>query len=240
MAEFPPGPLSLREEPPDARSGSESESEAELSQSLARTKIRSYGSTASVAAPLAERYLEHRISAGDTLQGIALKYGVTKFPPLALTGCCNNGSMSSIPALNKSNRAKMKSTTDEMEQIKRANKLFTSDCIFLRKTLNIPVIPEKPLLFNGFNSLESPENEPIDISLCGDRPMTVQEESSSSPSPQEPEKQLAAPEELSAKDFLQRLDLQIKLSKQAARKLKDEGNREEDEKSSYATSSYHQ
>ncbi|XP_074862767.1 lysM and putative peptidoglycan-binding domain-containing protein 2 isoform X2 [Carettochelys insculpta] len=204
MAEFPPGPLSLREEPPDARSGSESESEAELSQSLARTKIRSYGSTASVAAPLAERYLEHRISAGDTLQGIALKYGVT------------------------------------MEQIKRANKLFTSDCIFLRKTLNIPVIPEKPLLFNGFNSLESPENEPIDISLCGDRPMTVQEESSSSPSPQEPEKQLAAPEELSAKDFLQRLDLQIKLSKQAARKLKDEGNREEDEKSSYATSSYHQ
>ncbi|XP_044836893.1 lysM and putative peptidoglycan-binding domain-containing protein 2 isoform X2 [Mauremys mutica] len=187
MAEFPPVPLSLREEPPAARSGSESESEAELSQSLARTKIRSYGSTASVAAPLAERYLEHRLSAGDTLQGIALKYGVT------------------------------------MEQIKRANKLFTNDCIFLRKTLNIPVISEKPLLFNGLNSLESPENEIIDISLCGEGPVTVQEESSSSsPSPQEPDNQPAAPEELSAKDFLHRLDLQIKLSKQAARKLKDE------------------
>ncbi|XP_050822883.1 lysM and putative peptidoglycan-binding domain-containing protein 2 isoform X3 [Gopherus flavomarginatus] len=186
MAEFPPVPLSLREEPPAARSGSESESEAELSQSLARTKIRSYGSTASVAAPLAERYLEHRLSAGDTLQGIALKYGVT------------------------------------MEQIKRANKLFTNDCIFLRKTLNIPVISEKPLLFNGLNSLESPENEVIDISLCDEGPMTVQEESSSSPSPQEPDNQPAAPEELSAKDFLHRLDLQIKLSKQAARKLKDE------------------
>ncbi|XP_030433710.1 lysM and putative peptidoglycan-binding domain-containing protein 2 isoform X1 [Gopherus evgoodei] len=186
MAEFPPVPLALREEPPAARSGSESESEAELSQSLARTKIRSYGSTASVAAPLAERYLEHRLSAGDTLQGIALKYGVT------------------------------------MEQIKRANKLFTNDCIFLRKTLNIPVISEKPLLFNGLNSLESPENEVIDISLCGEGPMTVQEESSSSPSPQEPDNQPAAPEELSAKDFLHRLDLQIKLSKQAARKLKDE------------------
>ncbi|XP_039348330.1 lysM and putative peptidoglycan-binding domain-containing protein 2 isoform X2 [Mauremys reevesii] len=187
MAEFPPLPLSLREEPPAARSGSESESEAELSQSLARTKIRSYGSTASVAAPLAERYLEHRLSAGDTLQGIALKYGVT------------------------------------MEQIKRANKLFTNDCIFLRKTLNIPVISEKPLLFNGLNSLESPENEIIDISLCGEGPVTVQEESSSSsPSPQEPDNQPAAPEELSAKDFLHRLDLQIKLSKQAARKLKDE------------------
>nr|XP_042709861.1 lysM and putative peptidoglycan-binding domain-containing protein 2 isoform X1 [Chrysemys picta bellii] len=187
MAEFPPVPLSLREEPPAARSGSESESEAELSQSLARTKIRSYGSTASVAAPLAERYVEHHLSAGDTLQGIALKYGVT------------------------------------MEQIKRANKLFTNDCIFLRKTLNIPVISEKPLLFNGLNSLESPENEIIDISLCGEGPITVQEESSSSsPSPQEPDNQPAAPEELSAKDFLHRLDLQIKLSKQAARKLKDE------------------
>ncbi|XP_050822881.1 lysM and putative peptidoglycan-binding domain-containing protein 2 isoform X1 [Gopherus flavomarginatus] len=203
MAEFPPVPLSLREEPPAARSGSESESEAELSQSLARTKIRSYGSTASVAAPLAERYLEHRLSAGDTLQGIALKYGVT------------------------------------MEQIKRANKLFTNDCIFLRKTLNIPVISEKPLLFNGLNSLESPENEVIDISLCDEGPMTVQEESSSSPSPQEPDNQPAAPEELSAKDFLHRLDLQIKLSKQAARKLKDEDIREEDEESPYATSSYH-
>nr|XP_008170493.1 lysM and putative peptidoglycan-binding domain-containing protein 2 isoform X2 [Chrysemys picta bellii] len=205
MAEFPPVPLSLREEPPAARSGSESESEAELSQSLARTKIRSYGSTASVAAPLAERYVEHHLSAGDTLQGIALKYGVT------------------------------------MEQIKRANKLFTNDCIFLRKTLNIPVISEKPLLFNGLNSLESPENEIIDISLCGEGPITVQEESSSSsPSPQEPDNQPAAPEELSAKDFLHRLDLQIKLSKQAARKLKDEDIREEDEESPYATSSYHQ
>uniref|UniRef100_A0A8C8VP40 LysM and putative peptidoglycan-binding domain-containing protein 2 n=1 Tax=Pelusios castaneus TaxID=367368 RepID=A0A8C8VP40_9SAUR len=190
MAEFPPAPLSLREEAPAAGSGSESESEAELSQSLARTKIRSYGSTASVAAPLAERYLEHRLSAGDTLQGIALKYGVT------------------------------------MEQIKRANKLFTNDCIFLRKTLNIPVISEKKLLFNGFNSLESPENEISDISLCGERPLTIQEESSSSPSPQEPDNQPAAPEELSAKDFLQRLDLQIKLSKQAARKLKDEDIRD--------------
>ncbi|XP_065497880.1 lysM and putative peptidoglycan-binding domain-containing protein 2 isoform X3 [Caloenas nicobarica] len=64
---------SLREEPPGGP-----ESEAELSQRLARTKARSYGSTARVAAPLAERYVEHRLSAGDTLQGIALKYGVTR------------------------------------------------------------------------------------------------------------------------------------------------------------------
>ncbi|KAJ1180664.1 hypothetical protein NDU88_005882 [Pleurodeles waltl] len=63
---------------PRSRSGSESESEAELSLSLARTKTRSYGSTASVtAAAWAEKYTEHPVSSGDTLQGIALKYGVT-------------------------------------------------------------------------------------------------------------------------------------------------------------------
>ncbi|OBS57602.1 hypothetical protein A6R68_11276 [Neotoma lepida] len=68
--------------PPRSRSGSEPE-EAELSLSLARTKTRSYGSTASVRAPLCagviERHVEHRVRAGDTLQGIALKYGVTGF-----------------------------------------------------------------------------------------------------------------------------------------------------------------
>ncbi|XP_064932501.1 lysM and putative peptidoglycan-binding domain-containing protein 2 isoform X1 [Columba livia] len=77
---------SLREEPPGGP-----ESEAELSQRLAHTKARSYGSTASVAAPLAERYVEHRLSAGDTLQGIALKYGVTSSPP------CLQSSFSGAP-----------------------------------------------------------------------------------------------------------------------------------------------
>ncbi|NXG65456.1 LYSM2 protein, partial [Hemiprocne comata] len=123
-------------------------------------------------------------------------------------------------------KARSYGSTASMEQIKRANKLFTNDCIFLRKTLNIPVISDKPLLFNGLNSLESPENETVDSSpSCDEGLVTVQEESSSSPSPQEPDNQPTAPEELSAKDFLQRLDLQIKLSKQAARKLKDDSVR---------------
>nr|XP_033777014.1 lysM and putative peptidoglycan-binding domain-containing protein 2 [Geotrypetes seraphini] len=184
------------------RSGSGSESEAELSQSLARTKTRSYGSTASVTAPLAESYVEHRVGDGDTLQGIALKYGVT------------------------------------MQQIKRANKLFTTDCIFLRKTLNIPVISEKKSLFNGFNSLDSPENESLESCTSWDK-VSAQEETSSSPSPQETEYQLEEPEELSAKDFLQRLDLQIKLSTQAAKKLKEDDIRCADD-APYATSSYQQ
>lgn len=70
--------------PPPLRSGLEPE-EAELSLSLARTKTRSYGSTASVRAPLCagviERHVEHRVRADDTLQGIALKYGVTVSRP---------------------------------------------------------------------------------------------------------------------------------------------------------------
>lgn len=60
---------------PRCRSGSDSEGELWLS--LARAKTRSYGSTASVTATLGERYIEHRVTDGDTLQGIALKYGVT-------------------------------------------------------------------------------------------------------------------------------------------------------------------
>ncbi|XP_029806454.1 lysM and putative peptidoglycan-binding domain-containing protein 2 isoform X1 [Suricata suricatta] len=213
MADSSPA-LSLREGGPRAprpsapspparsRSGSESE-EAELSLSLARTKTRSYGSTASVRAPLGagviERHVEHRVRAGDTLQGIALKYGVS------------------------------------MEQIKRANKLFTNDCIFLKKTLNIPVISEKPLSFNGLNSIDSPENETVDSSFSQEEPVAVGEDLSP-PSPQESDIQPVQPEEVTARDFLQRLDLQIKLSTQAAKKLKEESR---DEESPYATSLYH-
>ena len=189
--------------PPRSRSTSEPE-EAELSLSLARTKTRSYGSTASVRAPLGagviERHVEHRVRAGDTLQGIALKYGVT------------------------------------MEQIKRANKLFTNDCIFLKKTLSIPILSEKPLLFNGLNSIDSPESETVDSSFCQEEEPVVSEEELPPPSPQDPDPKPAQPEEVSARDFLQRLDLQIKLSTQAARKLKEESR---DEESPYAASLYH-
>ncbi|XP_040269902.1 lysM and putative peptidoglycan-binding domain-containing protein 2 [Bufo bufo] len=184
---------------------SECESEAELSLSLARTKTRSYGSTASVTAPWAERLIEHEVGPSDTLQGIALKYGVT------------------------------------MEQIKRTNKLFSTDCIFLRKSLNIPVISEKPSLFNGLSLLDSPENE------CQEDSNAAGEEEVSPPanhtpslsSPKSGRPVVTQDEELSAKDFLHRLDLQIKRSTQAAKRLKEEEYlRHEEEEDSYATASY--
>ncbi|XP_061669791.1 lysM and putative peptidoglycan-binding domain-containing protein 2 isoform X2 [Syngnathoides biaculeatus] len=177
---------------PRSRSGSESDSE--LSQSLARTKIRSYGSTASVTASLGEKFIEHRVTDGDTLQGIALKYGVT------------------------------------MEQIKRANKLFSNDCIFLKNSLNIPVALPKRSIFNGL-SLESPDGD--GEAACQEsasprgafRDVEGPSPASSPPPPPPPEDSKTTrplAEELSAKDFLQRLDLQIRQSKQAARRLKDE------------------
>ncbi|XP_017295564.1 lysM and putative peptidoglycan-binding domain-containing protein 2 [Kryptolebias marmoratus] len=190
---------------PRSRSGSESESE--LSQSLARTKIRSYGSTASVSASLGEKFIEHRVSDGDTLQGIALKYGVT------------------------------------MEQIKRANKLFSNDCIFLRNSLNIPVVSEKRFVFNGL-SLESPDGD--SETACPEATdvphiMTNDIEGPSPPSsppPEDSRQPRPQPEELSAKDFLHRLDLQIKQSKQAARRLKEEEVRSSEENSSAPDTSY--
>ncbi|KAG7468059.1 hypothetical protein MATL_G00138810 [Megalops atlanticus] len=211
MAEFSPV-LPLRDgggrfgQPVFPRSQSGTESDSELSQSLARIKTRSYGSTASVTAPLGEKYIVHRVTDSDTLQGLALKYGVT------------------------------------MEQIKRANKLFgnSADCIFLRNTLNIPVLSEKSELFNGLNALESPESEASDGGTQQEGPsMTLDADvdSSPSPGPQELDSRPSQPEELSAKDYLHRLDLQIKMSKQAARKLKEDDVRDAEE-DSHPGSSY--
>ncbi|KAM3625808.1 uncharacterized protein V6R79_017880 [Siganus canaliculatus] len=212
MAEFSPV-LPIRDgggrfgQPIFPRSRSGSESDSELSQSLARTKIRSYGSTASVTASLGEKYIEHRVTDSDTLQGIALKYGVT------------------------------------MEQIKRANKLFSNDCIFLKNSLNIPVVSEKRSIFNGL-SLESPDGDSAAASCQeADTPCVVtQDIEGPTPPPSPPPVDSKPPqpqsEELSAKDFLHRLDLQIKQSKQAARRLKEEEARSREEDYTAPTTSY--
>lgn len=115
-----------------------------------------------------------------------------------------------------------------MEQIKRANKLFSNDCIFLKNSLNIPVVSEKRYIFNGL-SLESPDGDGEAACQEADKPCIMTQDiegPSPPPSPPAEDSQLpppqSQPEELSAKDFLHRLDLQIKQSKQAARRLKEE------------------
>lgn len=115
-----------------------------------------------------------------------------------------------------------------MEQIKRANKLFSNDCIFLRNSLNIPVVSEKRYIFNGL-SLESPDGEG-EAAACqeAESPCMVTQDVEGPTPPSSPpdtaDSRAPRPqqEELSAKDFLHRLDLQIKQSKQAARRLKEE------------------
>ncbi|KAI2574232.1 LYSMD2 isoform 2 [Pan troglodytes] len=80
------------------------------------------------------------------------------------------------------------------------------------------------------------ENETADNSFSQEEEPVVAGEDLPPPSPQESDVQPVQPEEVSARDFLQRLDLQIKLSTQAAKKLKEESR---DEESPYATSLYH-
>ncbi|XP_004389612.1 lysM and putative peptidoglycan-binding domain-containing protein 1 [Trichechus manatus latirostris] len=158
---------------------------------LQGSRARSYGSLVqSVCSPVRERRLEHELAPGDTLAGLALKYGVT------------------------------------MEQIKRANRLYTNDSIFLKKTLYIPILTEPRDLFNG---LDSEDEEEVQPSKDGVRPHSAERKKPERgsrrangemlpTSGQEPSTPI---HDLSASDFLKKLDSQISLSKKAAaQKLK--------------------
>ncbi|KAM6218879.1 lysM and putative peptidoglycan-binding domain-containing protein 1 [Rhynchocyon petersi] len=156
---------------------------------LQGSRTRSYGSLVqSVCSPVRERRLEHQLEPGDTLAGLALKYGVT------------------------------------MEQIKRANRLYTNDSIFLKKTLYIPILTEPRDLFNGLDSEEEKDEEEVQLNkgeverkkqATDLRPANGDVLSTSS------QESLMPTHDLSASDFLKKLDSQINLSKKvAAQKLK--------------------
>ncbi|XP_007949091.1 lysM and putative peptidoglycan-binding domain-containing protein 1 [Orycteropus afer afer] len=153
---------------------------------LQGSRARSYGSLVqSVCSPVRERRLEHQLEPGDTLAGLALKYGVT------------------------------------MEQIKRANRLYTNDSIFLKKTLYIPILTEPRDLFNGLDSEEEEEVQPSKDEAGPHSAERKKHEIGSRhangevlPTPgQEPPTPI---HDLSASDFLKKLDSQISLSKKAA------------------------
>lgn len=74
--------------------------------------LKKYGSTCNHM-KRNEEYIKHAMVKGDTLQGIALKYGVTT------------------------------------EKIRRVNRLFASDSLFLREYLLIPVTKESPFYKSG-------------------------------------------------------------------------------------------
>lgn len=104
----------------------------------------------------------------------------------------------------------------QTEQIKRANRLYTNDSIFLKKTLLIPTKPKA--LSNGLNLEEDEDEEgqgqavPPESTKKQKQPRKNGSSGSSVPK-----------HDLSAADFLFKLDSEIRRSKQAATKKLREG-----------------
>ncbi|XP_048880389.1 lysM and putative peptidoglycan-binding domain-containing protein 1 [Brienomyrus brachyistius] len=161
-----------------------SESGAKRRPEASRT--RSYGSLAhSPVSPVRLRQIQHHVQPGETLQGLALKYGVS------------------------------------MEQIKRANRLYTNDPVCLKKSISIPVLADFDAFTNGGSADEemdqSCSNKRKEGQAKHRKPADVKEEERVRP-PESPE--------LSPMDFLKRMDAQISQSKMAAVKKIREGQRE--------------
>ncbi|KAG8173996.1 hypothetical protein JTE90_017929 [Oedothorax gibbosus] len=152
-----------------------------------------YGSMAKESGLRSERYVKHAVQPGDTLQGLALRYGVT------------------------------------MEQIKRANKMWTADSLFLRSSLDIPVgrdaltvSPLSPV----HHSVSSVGNGHAPNGHCCD--MSVDLGSPSSSSQLSPGEEGGLEEE-SAADFLIRIDSHIAQTKDKVLRLQNKGGYSEDD-----------
>ncbi|KAJ7985540.1 hypothetical protein DPEC_G00353140 [Dallia pectoralis] len=142
---------------------------------------RSYGSLVqSSHSPVRQRRVEHQVQPGETLQGIALKYGVS------------------------------------MEKIKRANRLYTHDSIFLKKSLSIPVLSDYcPAASNGLDRAEGHHGQGLDITKDSTQNEITENRSETT--------QAKETSELSPMDFLKMMDGMISLSKEAAVKRYQEG-----------------
>lgn len=128
------------------------------------SRTRSYGSLLRPPmSPAHQRRVEHTLQPGETLQGLALKYGVTT------------------------------------EQIKRANRLYTNDSIFLKKSLSIPVLDELN-----------------DCKDCCEEDSEDSEERRSKHGPDHLQEDCKDITDLTPEDFLKRLDGLISQSKYAA------------------------
>lgn len=112
----------------------------------------------------------------------------------------------------------------KMEQIKRANRLYTNDSIFLKKTLYIPILTEPRDLFNGLDSEdENDGEEEAQPSREKVRPHSAEKKQEAGPGrangevPPAPGLEPQTPrQDLSASEFLKKLDSQISRSKKAA------------------------
>ncbi|XP_076035964.1 lysM and putative peptidoglycan-binding domain-containing protein 1-like isoform X2 [Oratosquilla oratoria] len=148
---------------------------------------RRYGST-SVNMKRPEHILRHRVSKLDTLQGIALKYGVT------------------------------------MECIKQHNKLWTTEAMFLRDYLEVPVSKdiyehfEHTQQTNGIHQSEKEEAATLQVSCESQSCSREDEKSQTKKSPSSP----CAIFDCSEKnplDFLSQIDNNIALMKTNIEKM---------------------
>ncbi|XP_073423111.1 lysM and putative peptidoglycan-binding domain-containing protein 1 [Dendrobates tinctorius] len=150
---------------------------------LRGARTRSYGSLVqSSYSPARLRKLEHLVQSGDTLPGLALKYGVT------------------------------------MEQIKRANRLYTNDSIFLKKYLSIPILMEQPELINGAHP-------------TGDSGAVGGNGAGKEGTESRPQRSMsldARKDEVSTSEFMTKLDTRIRVSKRAVVKKMREVAKEEE------------
>lgn len=99
-----------------------------------------------------------------------------------------------------------------MEQIKRANRLYTNDSIFLKKFLSIPVLTES-LSFTNENELREEKSSHHYEQVPVENSQIVSES-----------QQVTA--DISPSDYLKRMDSLINQSKRAAIKTCQEGNKQ--------------
>ncbi|KAF7662507.1 hypothetical protein LDENG_00234200 [Lucifuga dentata] len=139
---------------------------------LGASRSRSYGSFRSSLSR--QKPIEHQVQPGETLQGLALKYGVS------------------------------------MEQIKRANRLYTNESVFLKKSLFIPVLSD--CAGDCGNGVALTEEDSADPSSC----VSAQNVNTTGSSDKKQKHIAERSSELSPVDFLKRIDGLISQSTQAA------------------------
>lgn len=99
-----------------------------------------------------------------------------------------------------------------MEQIKRANRLYTNDSVFLKKVLFIPILTESLSFTNENESLEEESSHQYQ-QVHVENGQTVSESQD-------------VTADISPSDYLKRLDCLINQSKQAAIKTCQEGHKQ--------------
>lgn len=152
--------------------------------------LKKYGSTSTKNNTRNESYVKHFVSNTDTLQGIALKYNVT---------VSNIFSHQKQPFFN---------WITQIEQIRRANKLWASDSLFLREFLLIPQSENANEVQSPGDSSQSSLTSPsADESLNQNR-MSVASSTRSNSFDEE-----------NISDFLSKIDASIASTKEVVKKV---------------------